>query len=755
MTATRTDVRAPRGGVGSPARRPDGVPKVKGAFAFSADLRAEGMLWGATVRSPHAHARIRRIDVSPALALPGVRAAITIDDVPGRRTFGLEEPDQPVLSDGAVRHWGEPVALVAADNPEIARRAVAGVMVDYSPLSPLVDAEEAERRGELFKRVRIRRGDPDLRGDVVVERFYEVGMQDQAPLGTESGLAVPDGEGGLDLYVSTQDIYTDHRQVVASLGVAPGAVRIHLAGVGGAFGAREDVTLQIHLALLALRTGRPVKMVYGREESFAAHVHRHPARMWYRHEADREGNLVRVQARILLDGGAYQSTSGPVISNASYFSVGPYRCPSVAIDGVAVRTNNPPCGAMRGFGAVQACFAHESQMDALAGALGLDPVEIRLKNALGRGDPIPTTGQVPADPLPVGEVIRSVAAIPLPDPLNGEDPRSLPGGMGRTTPASEVRRGVGYGVGFKNLAFGGGIDDFAEARVRLNVDGAEVETAAAEIGQGIVTVCEQIARSALGMERVRVTIADTSRIGPAFSSSASRQTQMTGGAVAEAARRVRAVALALADGDDLTDEGVWRDGRLVASLEDLLADAPLSETVRFHHPVTEPADENGQGRIHAGFCLAAHRAVVDVDPQLGLVRIVRVDTAQDVGYAINPQAVMGQIEGGISQGLGLAVMEELVMNDGRIANASFTDYLLPTILDMPEVEAVLIEEPSAWGPFGAKGAGEPPTISSPPAIAAAIRQAAGRPITRLPIRPDDIVSWTPEEERAEVRPSPR
>jgi xanthine dehydrogenase D subunit len=739
----------PPHGVGQPALRPDGAAKVRGAFAFSSDLHAEGMLWGATTRSPHAHARIAAIDVAEAVSMAGVHAVLTIEDVPGRRVFGLEIPDQPVLADGMVRYWSEPVALVAAVDPETARRAAATVRVRYEPLDPLLDPEEAERRGETFHRIRIRRGDQALRGEVVVEGTYQVGMQDQAPLGTESGLAVPDGQGGVDLYVSTQDIFTDHRQVAASLGLPDDRVRVHLAGVGGAFGAREDVTLQIHLALLAMRTGRPVKIVYGRAESFSGHVHRHPAKLWYRHQADREGNLVRVEARILVDGGAYQSTSAPVISNASYFSVGPYRCPSVSVDGVAVRTNNPPCGAMRGFGTVQACFGHESQMDALAAALGMDQVEIRLRNALRPGDPVATTGQVPPEPLPVEEVIRSVAAIPLPDVPTTDDPLTLPGGASNTSRRSDVRRGVGYGVGFKNLAFGGGVDDFAEARVTLTADGVEVETAAAEIGQGIVTVCEQIARTVLGIDRVRVVLADTSRIGPAFSSSASRQTQMTGGAVAEAARQVRETALARVMADDLDGRGAWRGDRFVATLEELVAGDPISATVRFHHPPTESPDGDGQGRIHAGFCLAAHRAVVDVDLELGLVRVVRVDTAQDVGRAINPLAVMGQIEGGIAQGLGLAVMEELVVREGRIENPSFTDYLIPTILDAPEVEAVLIEEASVWGPFGAKGVGEPPTISSPAAIAAAIRAATGRAVTRLPVRPDDLV-WP----RCVSKPSP-
>ncbi|MDP8959760.1 MAG: molybdopterin-dependent oxidoreductase, partial [Actinomycetota bacterium] len=678
MTSPTIVTRRVRGGVGESVVRSDGVPKVKGAFAFSSDLQAKDMLWGATLRSPHASAKLLRLDTGPASALPGVRAVLTIDDVPGRRTFGLEVPDQPVLADGEVRYWGEPVAIVAAEDPEEARRGALAIDAEYRELSPQVDPQEAERSGVVMRHLRIRRGDQHLRGEVAVEGYYEVGMQDQAPLGTESGLAIPDGEGGVDLYVSTQWLHVDHQQVVASLGLRPEQVRVHQAGIGGAFGAREDVSLQIHLCLLALRTGRPVKMVYGREESFVGHVHRHPARMWYRHEADRRGLLVRVEARVLLDGGAYTSTSPAVIANASYFSIGPYRCPSVAVDGRVVRTNNPPCGAMRGFGAVQACFGHESQMDRLAAALDMDPVELRLRNSLDRGDMLPTSGQEIEGPLPVAETLRSVAAIPLPEPASATDPRQLPGGTGLTTPPSAVKRGIGYAVGFKNVAYSEGFDDYAEARVVLTPMGAEVHTAATEVGQGLVTIIQQIARTALGMEQVAVVFQDTSGIGSAGSTSASRQSQMAGGAVLAAAQGVRQKALARAGGDELTDQGVLREGTLVVTLDELCADGPLEHLERFRHPPTEEPDADGQGRIHAGFAVSAHRAVVDVDRELGLVRVVQVDTAQDVGKALNPSAVRGQIEGGIMQGVGLAVMEELVLEEGRILNASFTDYLLPT-----------------------------------------------------------------------------
>ena len=411
--------------------------------------------------------------------------------------------------------------------------------------------------------------------------------------------------------------------------------------------------MQTHLGMLALHAQRPVKMVYDRAESFAAHVKRHAARMWYRHEADHRGLLVRIEARLLLDGGAYQMTSDAVIANATYFAAGPYRCPTTIIDGYAVRTNNPPTGAMRGFGANQPCFAYESQMDKLAVALRIDPVELRLRNLHETGDHVPTTDQRITEPFPAAEALRTVAALPLPSAEPGHSPQQMPGGYGLTTNRADVIRGVGYAVGFKNLGFSEGFDDYAEARVELTTDGAVVHTAAIEAGQGLITILTQIARSALGIERVRVSFDDTSTIGSAGSSSASRQTQMAGGAVLEASKAVRELALARHPGaDDLTDVGLWRDGELVETWEKLTAGEQIGRWTRFRHPPTEAADQDGQGVVHADLAVAAHRAIVDVDPELGLVRVVQVGTAQDVGYAINPQQVIGQIEGGIAQASG-------------------------------------------------------------------------------------------------------
>ena len=738
MTAkTARRVGVPEGAIGQSPLRPDGIPKLRGEFEYAQDLSAEGMLWAATVRSPHARARIVSIDVAPALAVSGVHACLTAEDVPGRATFGLEHSDQPVLAREEVSFWGEPVVVVAAEDAETARRAAGLVEVVYEPLVPRTDPDEADRRDDVFRRMRIRRGDQEARGKVVVEGSYEVGMQDQAPLGTEAGLAIPDGEGGVDLYATSQFVHIDQEQVVAALGLRPDQVRSHPTGIGGAFGAREDVNLHIHLCMLALQTRRPVKMVYHRAESFTGHVHRHPAWLHYRHEADDQGRLVRVEARVVIDGGAYASTTSAVLANACYFAVGPYRCDSVAVDGVGTRTNNPPCGAMRGFGAVQVCFGYETQMDRLAAALDMDPLALRELNALGRGDSMPTTGQVFETPLPTVDVIRSLRAMPLPEPPTTTHHNDLPGGSGLTTESPHVVRGVGYALGIKNLGFSEGSDDYATVRVRLTHRGAVVETAAIEVGQGLVTVLAQIARSALGVTQVEVANVDTSKIGSAGSTSASRQTQVSGGATLEAASRLRERILSQHDGDDLDDAGVWR-GETVAAPWSALAEEDWAETVTFRHPPTTRPDDDGQGIVHADFAVAGHRAVVDVDVELGLVKVVRVDTAQDVGLALNPASVLGQIEGGILQGVGLAIMEELVVEDGVMLNPTFTDYLLPTILDAPDVEALLIEQEGSWGPFGAKGVGEPPTISSTAAVVAAIRDASGKKLNRVPVRPQDI-----------------
>ena len=755
-SGSRSDTRPGR--IGDSPGRPDGIPKVQGTFAFSSDLHADGFLWGATLRSPHPHARIVSIDVSPAWRISGVETIITADDVPGQPTYGLISQDQPVFARDVVRYVGEPIAAIAADHPETCRRALAAIVVEYEVLEPLTDPERAidgshaaiHPDGNVIRHQRIVRGDQDIVGAVIVEGDYEIGMQDQAFLGLEAALALPDpGADGVELYVATQWLHEDRKQIARCLDLPEDRIRLVLGGVGGAFGAREDISLQVHTCLLALRTGRPVRVHYDREESFLGHVHRHPCRIHMRHHATSDGRIVKIEARMVFDGGAYASTSSAVLINAVTHAQGPYKCDNAVVDGWAVRTNNLPCGAMRGFGVVQACFAHERQMDKLAAAVGLDPVELRLRNAMETGDLL-ITGQTIESVAPVVRCIRETAALPMPsEPIGGfdDDPMRLPGGAGLTADREHIRRGVGWGVAIKNLMYSESFDDFSTARCRLVNGIVTLEFATSEVGQGFITIAAQIARTILGVDDV-VLEPITTRIGSAGSTSASRQTWMSGGAVDAACRSVRERLfehVAAQWGVDPLRLGV--DGNEVIDTMDLSRRIPVAdatdavvfdETVVFRHRPTVELDADGQGDCHVAFAFVAHRAVVDVDVELGLVKVVQIATAQDVGVALNPLSVLGQIEGGIAQGVGLAVMEEIILQDGKIRNASFTDYLLPTMLDMPEVVAVLVEEPDPQAPLGAKGVGEAPCISSTPAVVNAICNALGRDLDRTPVRPFDI-----------------
>jgi xanthine dehydrogenase D subunit len=786
LPTTLTQGSRTKGGVGESTLRPDGTLKVTGEFAYSSDIWHEDMLWGQILRSPVAHAEIVCIDTAEALATPGVYAVMTYDDLPTEvRHYGLEIRDTPVLAHGKVRHHGEPVAIVAADHPETARRAAAKIKVEYRELPVITDEASAtapdaplvhEGRDDhhfahvthpnIVHRQPVIRGDVAAareRADVIVEGEYVFGMQDQAFLGPESGLAVPAEDGGVDLYVATQWLHADLSQIAPVLGLPEDKVRMTLAGVGGAFGGREDLSMQIHACLLALRTGKPVKIVYNRFESFFGHVHRHPAKLHYEHGATKDGRLTHLKARIVLDGGAYASSSPAVVGNAASLGAGPYVIEDVEIEALALYTNNPPCGAMRGFGAVQACFAYEAQMDKLAAKLGMDPVELRRINAMEQGTLLPT-GQPVDSPAPVAELLRRVKAMPLPPERQwlaaGEaaDVRQLPGGLSNTTHGEGVVRGVGYAVGIKNVGFSEGFDDYSTARVRMEVVGGEpvatVHTAMAEVGQGGITVHAQIARTELGVTQVTINPADT-RVGSAGSTSASRQTYVTGGAVKNSCELVREKVVELgrrrfgtyhpawATAELLLEGGkvVTDAGEVLADLVDVLGDEAVEVEAEWRHRPTEPFDlRTGQGFGHVQYSFAAHRAVVEVDTELGMVKVVELACAQDVGKALNPLSVVGQIQGGTTQGLGIAVMEEIVVDPktAKVRNPSFTDYLIPTILDTPTIPVDVLELADDHAPYGLRGVGEAPTLSSTPAVLAAIRNATGLELNRTPVRPEHL-----------------
>ncbi|QGZ51627.1 molybdopterin-dependent oxidoreductase [Streptomyces sp. QHH-9511] len=784
-TPTEVTQNHTKGGVGESTLRPDGTLKVTGEFAYSSDMWHEDMLWGQILRSTVAHAEILSIDTSEALAMDGVYAVLTHEDLPAAKNYGMEFQDTPVLAYGKVRHHGEPVALVAADHPETARRAAAKIKIEYKELPLITDEASAlapdailvhENRDDhhsghvphpnIVHRQPIFRGNADeaaKKADVIVKGEYTFGMQDQAFLGPESGLAVPAEDGGVDLYVATQWLHSDLKQIAPCLGLPEEKVRMTMAGVGGAFGGREDISMQILASVLALRTGKPVKMVYNRYESFFGHVHRHPAKLYYEHGATKDGKLTHMKCKIVLDGGAYASSTASVVGNAASLSVGPYVIDDVEIEAVGLYTNNPPCGAMRGFGAVQACFAYEAQMDKLAARLDMDSVEFRQINAMEQGTIMPT-GQPVDSPAPVAELLRRVKARPMPPERQwetageGPDVRALPGGLSNTSHGEGVVRGVGYAVGIKNVGFSEGFDDYSTAKIRMEVINGEpvatVHTAMAEVGQGGVTIHAQIARTELGVQQVTIHPADT-QVGSAGSTSAGRQTYMTGGAIKNSCEIVRekvleigrrkfgsyhpawATAELLLEGGKVVTDG----GEALATIADVLEDQAVEVEEEWRHRPTQAFDlVTGQGNGHVQYAFAAHRAVVEVDTELGLVKVIELACAQDVGKAVNPLSVVGQIQGGTTQGLGVAVMEEIIVDPktAKVKNPSFTDYLIPTILDTPTIPVDYLELADPNAPYGVRGIGEAPTLSSTPAVLAAIRNATGLELNKTPVRPEAL-----------------
>lgn len=718
-------------------RRPDVDAKIAGRFRFAGDLADSTMLHGVTVRSTEPHARIAGLRTEAAERAPGVIRVFTAADVPGDRQIGHIVRDQPVFADRVVRHEGEPIAFVVATSAGAAAAAAELVQVDLERLTVLDDPELAlapeapvlHPDGNEYRRVVIRRGDPSIRAEVVVAATWSTGRQDQLFLAPESGVAVPLPDGGVVIDVATQDLHADRAQIAAALGLPEELVHVRLAGVGGAFGGREDVTLQIHLCLAAVALGRPVTATYTRRESFLAHPKRHPARLRYELGAGRDGRLIVVRADVLLDGGAYASTSAPVLGSACYFAAGPYRVPNVEIRGSVVATNNPVSGAMRGFGAVQACFGIESTMDLLAAELGIDPIELRRINALRPGDRFPTSGQLVDEAAPVLDVIDRCAALPMPDRSAHRD-RS---------------RGTGFALGVKSHLYGEGMPEIAEAIVRLDRTGATIVSAATECGQGLENALLRLAGEVLLGIPMSMAPA-TSAAGWAGSSSASRATWMSGGAVRLAARSVRCELEARAANSLEVAPGALSlvDGRFVAGersigFADLLGEGVIERSGTYHAPPTERGDPStGAGDVHVSWMFVAHRVVVDVDAELGTIEVVQVATAQDVGRVVDEREVFGQIRGGISQGVGLAMSEHLSAPGGRVANAGLTDYLVPTAADMPDVVVALVEHPDPRSPHGGKGVGEPPSLSSTAAVASAVRAATGRPVPRVPIRPDDL-----------------
>ncbi|EDY64843.2 dehydrogenase [Streptomyces pristinaespiralis ATCC 25486] len=603
---------APAHGLGASLPAADTRAKSEGTFPYASDLWAEGLLWAALLRSPHPHARIVSVDTSAAVEMPGVHAVITHQDIPGDGAYGRRIADRPVFASEIVRHHGEAIAAVAADHPDTARLAAAAIAVEYEVLEPVTDPEKAfaaeplHPDGNLIRHIPLRYGDPEATGEVIVEGLYRIGRQDPAPIGAEAGLAVPRPDGGVELYVASTDPHTDRDLAAACFGLEPERVKVVVTGVPGATGDREDPGFQLPLGLLALRTGCPVKLAATREESFLGHAHRHPTLLRYRHHADAEGHLVKVEAQLLLDAGAYADASSESLAAAVAFACGPYVVPHAHIEGWAVRTNNPPSGHVRGEGAMQVCAAYEAQMDKLAAKLGLDQTEIRLRNVLATGDILPT-GQTVTCPAPVAELLEAVRDFPLPAlPKDSpEDDWLLPGGPEGAGEPGAVRRGVGYALGMVHMLGAEGTDEVSTATVKVHDGVATVICAAVETGSGFSTLARQIVQETLGVEDVRVASVDTDQP-PAGPAAHGRHTWVSGGAVERAAKMVRTQLLQplahkfgmstellqITDGKITSYDGVLSttvtegDGR-----QGTLGPPPSAAP----HP-TEPLDGSGPGR---------------------------------------------------------------------------------------------------------------------------------------------------------------
>jgi len=757
----------PRLAVGRPFPRPDAQAKATGEAVFAADLYFEGMLHGKVLRSRYPHARVLRVDVSKAKALPGVVAVLTATDVPGARNHGLLRNDWPVLAYDKVRYMGDAIALVAAENEETAEAALKLIEVDYEPLPVVSSAEAAlaedapriHEGGNILKHLAFHRGDVEAafaQADIIIENEYRTPAGDHCFLEPEASVATVDDRGSVTVYTGSQIPFEDQRQIAASLALPRDQVRVVQTQVGGAFGGKEDIHTQIHAALLAQATGRPVKLVFTRQESLIVHPKRHATVIRLKTGATREGKLLAIQAHIIGDTGAYASLGEAVMTRTATHVSGPYAVPNFKVDCYAVYTNNPPAGAYRGFGVPQAAFAVETQMDILAEKLGMSPFALRRINALRVGATT-ATGQTLRESAGLLECIERVE----------EEVKATEGThLKSQTSNLNSRRGWGLACAYKNVGLGGGLADSAGATVKLLNDGrAIVRAGAAEVGQGLVGVLAQAVVEELGVDynKVAVILGDTDQCLDGGPTTASRQSYVTGNAVRYAARQVRQ-ALADAAAEELDaapDALIFRgervsrpDGRSISLTEAIkLAERegrPLEASYVYTPPRTVPLGEEGD--IHFAYGYAAQAAQVEVDLTTGEVKVLKVIAAHDVGRAINPMAVTGQLEGGVMMGLGYALTEEFKMEEGRVLSDSLARYQVPRIRQVPEIVPIIVEHETAEGPYGAKGVGEITSIPTTAAITNAIYAACGVRIFSLPTTPDRILAALAKGEAGRFRP---
>lgn len=722
--------------IGKRLFRIDAEGKVSGKTLYPSDIDIEGQLWLKMKFSDRVHARVLSVDTSQAEAFPGVIRVFTAADVPVNE-YGLVYRDQPVIcgpgsakpGTDIVRCLADVVAVVVAETQEIAIQAVKLITVEYEDLPAIHDPEAALKNqlqlhpdylNNTICHYKTRYGNMDdgwAKADVVVEGEFQTGYQEHAYLQPEAGVSYIDEAGRVTVIVAGQWVHEDQDQIFHALDLPAEQVRVVYPAVGGAFGGREDMSVQIVLALAAWNLKQPIKTIWSREESILYHHKRHPIKIRAKWGATHDGIITAVEATVIGDAGAYNYTTNKVLGNAHLMTCGPYYVPNAQLDTYGVVTNNIPCGAFRGFGAPQAAFAAENMMNRLARALDMDPVEIRLKNVLRDGvEYITGTPHPPGVTMP--QVIEECARQSDYWDETNAGWRKRPNNLS-TDP--NIKRGVGFAAAYKNIGYSFGFPEQCWATIeihgRAEIERVVVRAAGAEVGQGSHTVFVQMAAEAVGVpvEMVELIGHDTAETNTSGSTSASRMTYMMGNAIRGAAEEAMQC---------------WND-----------EERPAIGTYRYRPPRTSPFDpQTGEAMPNFAYGYVAEAVEVEVDIETGLIRLVRVVCADDVGKAINPINIEGQIEGAVVQAQGYALLENLVVKDGQILNPFLSTYLIPTVFDIPtEVKSVILEIPSAEGPWGARGMAEMPFIPLAPAIAAAVYDAVGVWITQIPMTPDVVV----------------
>jgi CO/xanthine dehydrogenase Mo-binding subunit len=726
--------------VGESVKRIDAIGKVTGQTHFPGDINMPDQAYMKILFANRPHAIIKRIDTRKAEALPGVIAVFTAKDVPVNE-YGLIMPDQPVLCGPGsskpyaerVRFIGDQVALVIAESEKIAEKARQLIEVDYEDLPPVTDPFEAmkpgavllhpDRDSNVFCHYRIRKGDVEAafaQADVIVEGEYRTPFQEHAYLQPEAGIGFIDEEGRVTIQVAGQWTHEDQKQIAHALNLPLEQVRVIYAAIGGAFGGREDMSIQIVLALAVWRLSqrgihRPVKIIWSREESIIGHHKRHPYFIRARWGATKEGKVIAAEMELVADGGAYAYTSTKVLGNATLMCTGPYEIPHVKVDSYAVYTNNIPTGAFRGFGGPQGAFAAEMQMNRLAEKLGMDPIEIRLRNVLREGSLLSV-----GTPLPKGvsmpQVIEQCARASEPMRASIREQQrqgQLP---------SHIKRGFGFACAYKNVGFSFGFPEQSWATVELHgnteIERVVVRHAGAEVGQGAHTVMVQVAAEALGvpMEKIELIASDTAYTDNSGSASASRMTFMAGNSIKGACEQALEK---------------WR-----------AEERPAIATYQYRPPRTTPYDpQTGKSEPNFAYGYVAEAVAVEVDTETGHVHVLEVICADDVGKAVNPQMVQGQVEGAIVQATGYALLENFVHKGGYVQSQHLSTYLIPTVLDVPErVQSLILEYADPLGPWGARGMGEMPFLPLAPAVMAAVHDATGIWFHEFPLIPERVLS---------------